>query len=408
MSTVSDVKKSLPSISVAQYDAVIVGAGPYGLSTAAHLLGQGLKVAVFGKTLELWRTRMPRGMYLRSHWWATNLSDPQNRYGFERFFNESVYDKCYPVPINAFIEYALWFQKRAVPDVDETYVASIEREGEQFLLTLVDGRKVRTSAVVMAMGLAYYARRPDEYSHLPVELASHSFDHDDFGRFAGKHVVIVGGGQSATEYGALLHEAGATVDLVSRRPILWLEPDRANERALWEQVLAPTAGIAPGWKNWGLEHLPYLFYLFPQEKKDRYNRNHYKAAGADWLRNRVIGSVTLHEGHKIVSMKEADDGVQVVLSDRAAIKADHILLCTGYQVDVRNLPMLHPTLLREIKTFRQIPWLNHWFESSVPGLYFVGLTSVATFGPLFRFVVGNKASALRVSSAVTRRVQAHR
>jgi len=408
VSTVSDVKKSLPSVSVTQYDVVIVGAGPYGLSTAAHLLGQGLKVAVFGKTLELWRERMPKGMYLRSHWWATNLSDPHNRYGFERFFNESSYDKCYPVPINAFIDYALWFQKRAVPDVDETYVASIEREGEQFLLTLVDGRKVRSTAVVMAMGLYYYARRPEEYSHLPVELASHSFEYNDFSRFAGKRVVVVGGGQSATEYGALLHEAGATVDLVSRRPILWLEPDRANERTALEQIMAPTAGIAPGWKNWGLEHLPYMFYRFSQEKKDRYNGNHYKAAGADWLRNRVIGCVTLHEGHKILSMKEADDGVQVALSDGAAMKADHILLCTGYRVDVRNLTMLHPTLLRDIKSNQHIPWLSHWFESSVPGLYFVGLTSVRAFGPLYRFVVGNRASALRVSSAVVRRVRAHR
>jgi len=408
VSTVSNGKKSLEAVSLAHYDDVIVGAGPYGLSTAAHLLGQGLKVAIFGKTLELWRSRMPKGMYLRSHWWATNLSDPLNRYGFERFFHESSYEKCYPVPINAFIDYALWFQKRAVPDVDETYVDSIEHEGEQFVLTLVDGRVVCSTAVVMAMGLSYYARRPEEYHHLPVELASHSLDHDDFSHFAGKRVVVVGGGQSATEYSALLHEAGATVDLVARRPILWLEPDRANERTLLEQILAPNSGIAPGWKNWGLEHLPYLFYHFSQEKKDHYNRKHYKVAGAHWLRDRVIGSVTLHQGHKILSMKEVDDGVQVALSDGAAMKADHILLCTGYQVDIRQLPMLHPTLLRDIKSHQHIPWLSHWFESSVPGLYFVGLTSVHAFGPLYRFVVGNKASTQRVSSTVVRRVHAHR
>src|SRR5947209_19062849 len=102
----------------APYDAVVVGAGPYGLSTAAHLLGRGLSVAVFGKTLELWRTRMPKGMLLRSHWWATNLSDPRTQYGFERFFRESKHDKCHPVSREAFIDYALWFQERAVPDVD--------------------------------------------------------------------------------------------------------------------------------------------------------------------------------------------------------------------------------------------------------------------------------------------------
>jgi cation diffusion facilitator CzcD-associated flavoprotein CzcO len=102
------------------YDAVVVGAGPYGLSTAAHLLGRGLRVAVFGKTLEMWRDRMPKGMWLRSHWWATNLSDPRKDYGFEDFFNEAAYEKGYPVPIETFIDYGLWFQRHAVPDGDET------------------------------------------------------------------------------------------------------------------------------------------------------------------------------------------------------------------------------------------------------------------------------------------------
>jgi cation diffusion facilitator CzcD-associated flavoprotein CzcO len=140
-------------VSIALYDAMVVGAGPYGLSTAAHLLGRGLRGAVFGKTLELWRNHMPQGMLLRSHWWATNLSDPRQQYGFERFFKESRYEKGYPVPRDAFIDYGLWFQERAVPNVDETYVSSVERQGEHFLLTLEDGRKVRSAAVVMATGL---------------------------------------------------------------------------------------------------------------------------------------------------------------------------------------------------------------------------------------------------------------
>ena len=72
-----------------RWDVVVVGAGPYGLSTAAHLLGRGLRVAVVGKLLETWRTRMPKGMLLRSHWWATNLSDPRKEHGFERFFRQS-------------------------------------------------------------------------------------------------------------------------------------------------------------------------------------------------------------------------------------------------------------------------------------------------------------------------------
>src|SRR5881396_1805228 len=108
------LEASRQAVSAAQYDAVVVGAGPYGLSTAAHLLGRGLRTAVLGRKLELWRNHMPKGMLLRSHWWATNLSDPGGHYSFQRFFSESRYDACYPVPIEAFIDYGLWFQERAV------------------------------------------------------------------------------------------------------------------------------------------------------------------------------------------------------------------------------------------------------------------------------------------------------
>lgn len=157
MHVVPGIEKPQESISTARYDAVVVGAGPYGLSAAAHLQGRGLKVAIFGKPLKLWREHMPKGMFLRSHWWATNLSDPDEKYGFEQFFKVSQYRPCYPVPIEAFIDYGLWFQKQAVPDVDETYVTSIERREKQFLLTLADGRTVQSSTVVMAVGLYFYA-----------------------------------------------------------------------------------------------------------------------------------------------------------------------------------------------------------------------------------------------------------
>src|SRR5438552_5152595 len=115
MMVVPQQETSQQSVSVAQYDAVVVGAGPYGLSTAAHLLGQGLSVAVFGRTLEMWREHMPTGMLLRSHWWATNLSDPRNAHGIEDFFKESKRARDYPLPIETFIDYGLWFQQRAVP-----------------------------------------------------------------------------------------------------------------------------------------------------------------------------------------------------------------------------------------------------------------------------------------------------
>ncbi|HTD71593.1 MAG TPA: NAD(P)-binding domain-containing protein [Gemmatimonadales bacterium] len=381
------------------FDVVVVGAGPYGLSTAAHLLGRGLRVAVFGRTLEMWREHMPKGMLLRSHWWATNLSDPRRDYGFEQFARDSGHSRGYPLPIQTFIDYGLWFQQRAVPDVDETYVASIERQDGRFLITLEDGREVESRAVVMAIGVSYYANRPEQFTGLPADLVSHSSEHRDFARFKGRDVVVIGGGQSAIEYAALLHEAGAAVQVVSRRPIQWLRPDRWNTRNTLERILAPDASIAPGWHNWVLDHMPYLFYRFPRERKDAYNAKYYSGA-TDWLRNRVIGKVTLREGHTVANVKASDGRVAATLSDGARLSADHILLATGYGVDINKLTMIHPSLRAEIETNRAIPGLSHWFESSVPGLYFVGLTSMRAFGPLYRFVAGCGAAARRVADGV--------
>ncbi len=396
-----NVNISPPSVPCAHYDAVVVGAGPYGLSTAAHLRGRGLSVAVFGRPLELWRRHMPKGMLLRSHWWATSLSAPGEQYRFERFLQASKYETRYPVPIEAFIDYALWFQHHAVPDVDETYVASVQRQRDSFLLTLEDGRTVQSAAVVMAVGLYYYAARAEPYGRLPGRLVSHSCEHHDLGAFKGRRVIVVGGGQSAIEYTALLHEAGATVHVVARRPILWLPPDRANERTRLERMLAPNASIAPGWRNWILERLPYLFYRFPQDSKDRYNGN-YVSGATDWLRERVIGKATLHEGHTVVEAAEVDGRVAATISDGTTVRADHAILATGYRVDINKLTMLHPSLLRDVKTDRAIPILSPSFESSVAGLYFVGLTSLRAFGPLYRFVAGCKAAGRRVAASVAR------
>lgn len=403
----SKVSAPQQSASFPRYDAVVVGAGPYGLSAAAHLLGRGLKVAVFGKILELWRDHMPRGMLLRSHWWATNLSDPRRRCGFARFFGSSDFEKCYPLPRETFVEYALWFQKRAVPNVDETYVSSIERHSDRFLVRLDDGRSVESTTVVMAVGLKYYAHRPEWYTHLPPHRISHSVEHNDFSRFRGQQIVIIGGGQSAVESAALLHEAGAGVHIVSRRPIVWLGRDRMNERTLYERIRAPNASIAPGWTNWVLDHMPYLFYRFPQDRKDRYIQGYYTAAAAEWLRARVISRITLHEGHTMVGTEAMDGRVRVTISDGESVRADHVLLATGYKVDIHKLTMVHPSLLAGIKTDSGSPILNHWFESTVPGLYFIGLTSLRAFGPLYRFVAGCGGAARRVAGSIARDRRLH-
>lgn len=409
MSKSLDAQLLQHSVPTAHYDVIVVGAGPYGLTVAAHALGHGLEVAVFGKPLQLWRDNMPKGMLLRSYWWATSFSDPQNQYGFDRYFLETGQQAIDPLSAETVIEYGLWFQKHVVPNVDETYVKTIERKEEVFGVTLTDGRKAQSPVVVMAPGLKYYVYRAPEYDHLPAALVSHTSAHQTFDQFAGKSVVIIGGGQSALETAALAHESDVDVQLVTRSPLVWIKdkPTFPKHRPLIERLRYPKASISPSWFNWGLDNFPYFFQRLPRATKDRLLRGigSYGPMGASWLKPRLIGKVPLHERQHVQQVKEVDDGVLLTLSNNKTLRADHVILGTGYRMDIRNLPMLHPSVLSEVQTYHHAPILNNWFESSVPGLYFVGFSSVSSCGPLYRFIAGTPAAARRVAASVARQAR---
>ena len=404
MSALSTMQDIQGSRSRAQHDVVVVGAGPYGLSAAAHLQAKGLNVAIFGKPLESWQQWMPKGMFLRSYWWATSISEPNKQFGLEQFFRVSEYTACFPEPIQMFIDYGLWFQKQVVPSVDPAYIFQIERVGKRFVLTLEDGRVIEAAAVVLAIGHRYFKRVPAEFAHLPVELLTHSGDHGDSDRFAGKRVAVIGGGQSAVEYAALLNEAGASVEVISRRPIRWLEPHGEIDRSWLSRLLAPDTAIGPGWKYRSLEIFPYFFQRFSPEKKERMVTNAHVAGASHWLKPRILGKVNLHSGCVVTQSVENAGGLHLSLSDNTSLHVDHILLATGYRVEVGNLTILSPSIRSEVKSYVGSPILNPWFESSMPGLYFLGISSMQSFGPLYRFVAGTSATSPRVASAITRYV----
>ncbi len=399
-----DAQKTQDRVSSRYYDAVIVGAGPYGLAIAAHMQQRGLHIAIFGKPFNLWREHMPKGMLLRSYWWATNISDPHNQYGLREYFRAHGLHEHDPLEVEILTEYGLWFQRCLVPYVDETYVATIERNDGRFEVTLVDGRVLHSLTVVMAPGLYYYLHRPAEYQHLPDEVISHTSSHHTFERFAGKQVVVIGGGQSALETAALACESGADVQVVSRRPIVWIKEFGAfpEHRPLIQRLREPKAGIAAGWFNWLLEHFPYAFQRLPRSKKDELMSGRHGPMGAAWLKARLEGKVPLHESQQVREIQEIDAGVKLVLSDQKILRADHIILGTGYRVDVRKLPMLHSSIVSSLQTYHDAPILSDRFESSIPGLYFVGISSVSSCGPLYRFVLGTDATARRVASSVAR------
>ena len=141
-------------------DVAIVGAGPYGLSVAAHLRRSGLSVRQFGLPMHLWRANMPRGMFLKSQGFASNLSDPQGQLtlgAFCRATGRPYADYGLPVPLDTFVAYGQWFQAAAGLDVEEVLVTGVSPAGDGYQLTLADGETLRARQVVVAVGVEHFA-----------------------------------------------------------------------------------------------------------------------------------------------------------------------------------------------------------------------------------------------------------
>ena len=100
-------------------DVAIIGAGPYGLSVAAHLRAvNGLGVQIFGDPMSFWDRQMPVGMLLRSPWAGSHLSDPKGALTLDAYRQAQGNHFGAPIPLDRFIEYGTWVQEQVAPDVD--------------------------------------------------------------------------------------------------------------------------------------------------------------------------------------------------------------------------------------------------------------------------------------------------
>ncbi len=235
--------------------AVVVGAGPYGLSAAAHLIGRGVSVRVFGEPMDAWRNNMPVGMFLKSEPTASSLSAPIDGYTIQDYcvsIGEPPIRDPGPVPIQLFSDYGMWFQERLVP-VERERVTNVVRANGGFEVTLGSGESIRTTSVVMAAGHVQFSYLPPVVAALahgeplPTARVSHTSQHRDLSVFAGSDVAVIGAGQSALETAALLHEAGAGVTLLVREnKVLWAGAPTGKEGTLLHTLLKPPSGLGPG------------------------------------------------------------------------------------------------------------------------------------------------------------------
>jgi len=85
---------------------------------------------------------------------------------------------------------------------------------------------------------------------------------------------------------------------------------------------------------------------------------------------------------------------------------DHVFAATGYRVDLKRLAFMEANLRDRIRTTSSMPILSAHLESSVPGLYFMGLAAAGSFGPLMRFVYGTEFAARRITAHIARSANA--
>jgi lysine/ornithine N-monooxygenase len=399
-------------------DVVVVGAGPYGLSITAHLRNAGVGVRVFGDLMASWRHHMPVGMYLKSTPDASSLSSPAP--GF------TIFDYCAQIgsraltdenaiPIELFIGYGLWFAEQNVPDIEPEKVVAVARAGREFDVRLASGEELRTESVVVACGVIPYAYTPPELLALspsgpsPDGPLSHTAQYPDLSVFAGRRVAVVGGGQSALESAALLAEAGADVHVLVRAPqVQWgLVPD--DDPNSWvHRMFKPPSALGEGWSARSMSGAPGMVRYLPARARLALVKSVLGPSGAWWLRNRVEGHVDIRAGVTVLSAAVLPSGgVRLNLGSQngggGLLEVDHVLAATGYRVGLDALGFLSDDLRRSLRCVAGSPLLNASFESSVPGLYFSGLTAAATFGPLLRFVHGSEFAARRIGAAVPAR-----
>jgi NADPH-dependent 2,4-dienoyl-CoA reductase/sulfur reductase-like enzyme len=391
----------------ADHQVAVIGAGPHGLSISAHLRAAGLDVVTFGEPMSFWETGMPRGMKLRSPWRGSFLSDAAGRFTLARYADDMGFVPQDPFPLETFVSYGKWFQQILVPNLDRRKVGSVEADPRGYRLTLADGDVVTARTVVLAVGLTNQEYVPELYRNLPGEMVSHTAAIPDPARFMGRKVVVVGGGQSAVGTAVLMQEAGAEVALVSREDVRWIGSENAGmrqQRSLkWmvHRALAPPNPTGPFPLNW-IAAMPDIFRLLPQSGQDKLADRCLKPAVSAYLSPR-LRDMAVHPGQQVTAAGVKGRSVELTLGDGRTVAAEHVVLGTGFSVDVRKPGILSPGILETVKTEDGFPVLDRRLQSSREGLYFASAAAARSLGPQMRFVWGSGIAAPRITHSILAR-----
>ena len=384
-------------------DVVILGAGPYGLSIAAHLNRLNIPYRIFGRPMQSWQSNMPKGMFLKSDGFASGLYDPDESFTLRHYCaetNQPYADVGIPVPLETFTAYGIEFQKRLVPSLEPVELTSIKSAPQGFEVTTEIGERIQARRIVVAAGITHFGWLPPELASLPCEFATHSSVYGDLSPFKGRKVAVVGAGASAVDIAVILREIGADPEIITRAGAIAFHDPPKEPRPLVERIVKPRSGLGLGWRSRLCTDVPLLFHVMPEQFRFKVTRRHLGPAPGWFVRDKVNGHIPTHLGVGLRHAEVKGDKVHLSLAGNdgsTKLEADHVIGGTGYRVALERLRFLDDGLRKQIRAAEDTPVLNRNFECSVPGLYFVGVASANSFGPLTRFAYGAMYTSKRIS-----------
>ena len=367
---------------------LIVGAGPFGLAVAAQAAHEGIGHLIAGKPMEFWRQNMPKGMFLRSacDWHL----DPLDLHTIESYLQSQgkTPNDVEPLSLEFYLSYVDWFQKQKNIQPIPIYIQKLDRApaNDHLVATTVDGGVIKAQCVVLAPGFKHFAHTPpDLKAKLPEHRYQHTCEFIDFTGARNKRYLIIGGRQSAFEWAALLVEAGASAVHVSHRHA---SPEFGVAEWSWINELVDDMAQNPNW-----------FRRLSESEKDAISHRMWAEGRLKlepWLEPRVNNDrVKVWPHTELASCTPQQDGeLLATLTNGETLNVDHVVLATGYKVNIAQLPVLAAgNLLDRLETRNGFPVLDDHFETSVPGLFITSMPAGQDFGPFFGFTVSARTSA---------------